>query len=709
MDDNAPAKPLMTPKLLLEILCLLLIMVVGWYDRVDQMSNWFSQPETTFHEKDPLLQGLDGYHYLNLSREYSQGTYDANIAKNREDTQPIATHPDHVPLLSVLIAKVSEATSYSLLWAAVLIPAFLGPLLAIPLYLLGRFFGGAIMGLTAAVVGIYSPYYVQRTGFGWCDTDVFNVTFLFGLSYCFLRFSHSKPGRGNGWLAAALSIFFLFIWWWNSAVAQITAIFLALVFLTMVYPRNIGKTRKLVLAATAVAALSVVSIWLGFDYLAQIPYSIAKQLLFFSKASSTSTFPNIAQSISETANPSMAKIVNMTSGGMMFFTISALGTLLLLRLRLRDGALIMIPALMISVWGMFTVRFLIFSGPFLALGLGFLLSTIWQRWGKERYRLVGPVIILTILLALFFRFNQVSTMNFQHKILQAETAGAMAQAKDIVPKDGVIWVWWDAEHPLQYWSERKVIGFTNQNTGEHVVYLSLPVIAADQRLAANFMRFYLKRGQVGMQTLYKSTSGDIHKGMELAKKIAAAGPKKALEILKSTKLTPQHGLESVDDWMEFFFPANSPPIYLFLRLRSIKIIRWWYKYGKWDVRRNNGPNSIFVHLDHLKKRENGDLVAPNGRLQVSADGKLYNASAKLMQKIMEKPEKLKDLNFEAPPSLTVMERKAKEQFFFMNKSIADSTIIQLFIRNRPQAGYFKLAATYDEDHQLWEVLPDAVD
>ncbi|MBF0381345.1 MAG: hypothetical protein HQL69_10025 [Magnetococcales bacterium] len=711
--QNADKKPFTTPKRIIEIFCLLLILVFGWLDRVDQFSSWLLKPEVAFHNQAPLLQGFDGYFYLNLSRDVAKGTYYTEQKKELLKVQHTFPRPEYAPLLPVVIAKLSKLTSYSLIWVAVLLPAFLGPLLAIPLYLLGRYFGGAIMGLSSALLGVFSPYYVLRTSLGWNDTDILNVTLLFLLSFCFLQFTKQKTEQKHVWLVAGLTIYTIFIWWWHTATAQVTVIFLFFVFMAEVYLRQQNKSNWAILAATAIASLLILSYWKGVGFLASIPSNLFDYLMFFFQAKSDTFFPNIALSISELSKPGLSNIVNSTSGGLIFFLISVIGIILLFWLRFRDGALYLLPILGFSMVGVFiNGRFLVITAPFLALGLGFALTLIWQRWSLKHFRVLAPIILLIVFAAQYSRFQRISENPIYPHHVKSKAAEGMEKIKEFTPQNSIIWNWWDNGYPLEYWSNRQVIanGNIDKHSGDHITYISLPLATTNQRLAANFMGFYAKHGRQGMNTLFKATNDDIHLGIELVKKICGAGPKQAQKIIEDAKLTPQPGLNSVTDWLEFFFPHDTVKIYLFMRYRLIRVVKWWHKYGNWDVQKNDGPSHLFIHLKGAKKNKHGDLYDEDGELQLSIkDGKITNSLARIVNKLRGNKEKFKKLNFNNTPSLTILEHKASKQFYFMNRSVSQSNAMQLFILNKSDSGYFTQTFNNGLDYQLWEVHPDQIE
>ncbi|MBF0369792.1 MAG: hypothetical protein HQL52_10075 [Magnetococcales bacterium] len=684
---------------LIAFLSLLLIMMAGWFARMDDLADWSAQPERAFYAEEPLLRGADGYYYLDLGRDLLEGTYEAGLPREGE-VQHTFPRPERVPLLGVMIAKGSEISAYSPLWVAALIPAFLGPLLAIPLFLLGRALGGVVMGLSGAFLGIISPFYVQRSSLGWCDTDVLNVTWLMGLVYCFLRFSKAEPGRGYGWLGGALTVYGGFVWWWEQAPAQITAIFLFLLVLAGIHRPYRQKREQMILAGTALLALGMLGGWLGFDYLLGIPGNLLGNLTFFSK-SAAGGFPNLSASISEFRTPTFDYSMRATSGNPQIFLVSGIGLALLLWQRRREGVLFLLPAVGLGLWGLlFTQRFLIFLGPVMVLGYGYLLQTLLDRWGDKQFRTSVALVILGLGLAWYQSQTRIYRTTYLPGKFEATQVQGMVQARELVSEQGVIWAWWDFGHLLRYWTKNRVIsdGHSDVTSGEHIVYTAIPLATADQRLAANFIRFYAERGREGMQLFYRAVGGERQQGLELVKGILAAGPQAAREMISGAHLIPQGEWRGVEGWLDFFFPASAKPSYLFLPGRMLKMVRWWYPFGSWDIDHRRGEDSFFKSIPkNVQKVSDGGYVSPDGTFRVPADSLNQYQSSETARWLRRSDKKL---------DRTLLMLEPDHEGFIMNLGVERSTLIQLMLLQRPRDGYFTPLLLEGLDYQLWEVHPD---
>ncbi|MEI6126104.1 MAG: STT3 domain-containing protein, partial [Pseudomonadota bacterium] len=193
----------------------LLILAVGLYVRIDDFREWIAKPELSFFDGRPLPCETDSYYYLRLARDLYEGTY------TQPDTLrhgiPSVSRPQPAPLLSILTASVSRLTGFGLDWVAAFLPAFLGLLLAFPLYGFGRHFCGTIAGLVSALMGLLSPFYVYRSDMGWFDTDCMNVTWSISIAFCFLKFGTCKKFFRYAWLAAGCAAGALFGWWWDQS------------------------------------------------------------------------------------------------------------------------------------------------------------------------------------------------------------------------------------------------------------------------------------------------------------------------------------------------------------------------------------------------------------------------------------------------------------------------------------------------------------
>jgi len=139
----------------LEIIFLVLIIVSGIMFRLDDLNTWKQNRQRAFFNNEPIHTTFDAWFYLSLSKDILEKSYHKIDEKRGIPKSP--ERPSPPPLISVAAALIAKYTNISLSWVGALLPAILGPLLAIPIFLIGRFFGGPITGLTAALICLSIP------------------------------------------------------------------------------------------------------------------------------------------------------------------------------------------------------------------------------------------------------------------------------------------------------------------------------------------------------------------------------------------------------------------------------------------------------------------------------------------------------------------------------------------------------------------------
>lgn len=92
--------------------------------------------------------------------------------------------------LTALVSRLSGiAPEVLFLW----LPIVLGPLIAIPVALMGRALGRSTIGLVAAAGAVVMPAYLQRSSAGYFDTDVFSLTVPLLIALFLLRAFAARP------------------------------------------------------------------------------------------------------------------------------------------------------------------------------------------------------------------------------------------------------------------------------------------------------------------------------------------------------------------------------------------------------------------------------------------------------------------------------------------------------------------------------------
>jgi len=694
-------------------LALALILTIGIYVRLENLPQWKKSNEIFFFNDEPLLTNLDGYYYLRLARDLATNTYEPlDELRTYPETPP---RPNPPPLLSVLTAGLHKLTDFSLQWVAVLLPAFLGTLLAIPIYILCRQMQGShFMGITASLASVLSVQYVYRTSCGYYDTDCLNLVFPVAAVCCFVQFAAKQGRQKYLYAAAGLLIYALFLWWWDTAPEAVT--FLCLAPMIVALALSYRPPRKEALAFFLLLTLSLIAIFLA----CRLNLSEAGQRL--SDAISTGLnmqvglFPAAGSGIRELKVFGLNKYIDWTTGSVVTFVLSLLGFLWFLY-KQRIRSLYLLPILFFASFIFFAVgRWVIFLAPVIAIGLGFAADTAWIL--LRRYNLKLPIVVVpvVVLLLLWPTFKN-ATFGVIHPLYK-DRLPVISQVIQKTSDDSVIWTTWPLGYPLMFHSQRRVISDGKFMEGERLFYNYLPLVATDLRFSANFMRFYARHGMAGIREVYRAVGNEPPAGMELIKEVLSAGPEKARELLQakleSSELRSTTDLKSIAQWQQFFFPPESRPIYLALHTRMTKWLGW-FESGSWDLRKLQGVNPVLISY-YDARVENGK-IRTRGGLQLDREKGGTISISSVGGREYQRPLFRMGI-YDGREKETVIYKKGKGLVFelftptrfaaFMDWDMAESVFNQLFIRHMG-APYFRPIATRTPSYSIWQVLADASD
>ena len=682
---------------------ILIILALGLLVRLEDIRDWQAHPDRTLFHGEPLLTTFDGYYYLTLARDLAEHAYRPVDEKRAVPDCP--PRPQPPPLLSEIANIASGLAPVSLNWIGALAPAFLGILLFFPIYGIGRFYGGSVMGSSAGLFAIMSFYYVYRSSLGWFDTDCMNVTFAMSAVFFALKFGETKTPRRYFWFAGALLNYLLFLWWWDQTPQVTTAVALLPLAAALVFFYRPGKKEAMVFLGLLLAGVLGVLALKGMNLPIKTVQGIIGSYKYISKQVQ-GDFPNIGVTISEQLIPSLPEIVAKTTDNTATFFLSIAGLgLLFWRFRAR-GIYIAVPALLAALSFFFAKRFLIFLAPTLALGAGFIIHEIWQM--KDRYRVAAMAAPLMALIFVLPSFQKDMAKTFWPKEPPYIIAG-MTRASESTPENAVIWAWWDHGYPMIYWARRATINDGQVHGGERSVFNGLPLAASDERLSANMMQFFVERGiNSGTHKVYKACGGDVAKGFSLIKSVMAAGPEKAGDLIKNAHLEPQGDIKSAEDWLRFFFPAEARPVYLFLDWRLTVTNYWWFWLGSWDPSRHDGTHPGYASFYGIKLKDgkiigatsNGQAMMLDMEKGIMRFGNKEALVKKLFLRYSTRVEtkeypRQKGLNFDA-----VLD---KGYAAAMDDNIAKSVFNKLFLRHVFSPGYFEPVSLHTPYYQIWKV------
>ncbi len=684
-----------------EILGICLIIIIGLVVRVEDLKDWKAQPQKAMYKGEPLLTTFDGYYYLTLSRDLATGHYGKIDYRRAVPDYPKMPSPP--PLLSIFASIIHKITGASFNWIGALLPAFLGLLLIIPLYSMGRFYGGPLMAFVSSLVGILSFYYVYRSSLGWFDTDCMNVTWALGASYLFLKFGIEKSYKRYLYCLGGFIIWILFMWWWDQTPYVATALSLLPFLISIIFFYRPNKKEGLLFLSALLCLFGIVLFWKGFDFPIKVIENVFSQYKYISKKASTD-FPNLGITISEQARASFKELILKTTDSTVVFLISIVGLVLLFIKRPKDSLFLSVPVALSILSYFFAKRFLIFMSPITAMGVGYLTSYIWDKLLNYKTILRFLIILLVIGFALP-SFIKGMNKTFWPKE-PPHLIDGMVYAKEHTPKDAVIWAWWDHGYPLIYFSNRGTINDGSAHSPERSVYNGVPLATSNQRFAANFMRFYVSQGLRGLSKLYEAFNGDKARAQKFMKQVLSAGPEDAESIITKTNLKPVGKYNTPKKWIKYFFPEKTRPVYLFLDWRLTVTAYWWFWLGSWDIEKHNGIHPIYATFYNLQLKDNL-IKSPEIIVDINSGIMLVNNKKILLKEILiVRKDKISKKVFKHSSKFNFELLEPAKFGAITDSLIGESIFNKLFLRHKPNPNYFKPVKLFSPSYQIWEVIGD---
>ncbi|MCC6347492.1 MAG: hypothetical protein IT388_09935 [Nitrospirales bacterium] len=429
-----------------------------------------------------ILATHDAFRFARFARELQAHTYSAiDYLTNVPD---FAVNADPPPLLSLLAMWLSSLLSVRLEALFALLPPVLSVLFLIPFYFWTRTFAGPHVFLGGAFLGIFNYLYFTRTRPGYFDTDCLILFFVFLIV---LFITHAARERENTHksllfiLLAGIS-FKLFMWWYSLSVFG--PLFVFSLCAGLIAHRHtkrdiLLKTGMFLLITNPFAAMMDQALFLKDYVLGHVLRMQAYEMSI-----------DIYTHISENRPVGPHLFVLLTTENRATAGLAAAGLLLLL-LRHFRSLLIPLPLILIGV-ASFTLgaRYLIYLGPFLGMGLGYMVQLFagFLEGRFPRYR--AAVAPAGIVLVLFLSFPAQRLYYENLPLFDNRTYNNIKELADVTEKNASVWSWWDYGNPIEYLSGRATY-LDNTQFKPHKVYLVARSLLTDQEERAGRMIAFL--------------------------------------------------------------------------------------------------------------------------------------------------------------------------------------------------------------------------
>ncbi|KJU83743.1 oligosaccharyl transferase stt3 subunit [Candidatus Magnetobacterium bavaricum] len=195
------------------VLCMAAVTAV----RLHQYGKWKDAPANYFVNDTPIATTLDAFYWVRLARQYKAGTYSKDSADTLRNYPDGIPNPARLPLLCIMIAKLSEFFDDNLYVTGVYLIMFLSGLFLIPFMVYFSRSGYPAAGIVGGLIGSFSSVYFSRSSVGWIDTDTLNLFFPFLTSLFILLASNVAHKRYTYAYCALTGVtLFVFSYWYTS-------------------------------------------------------------------------------------------------------------------------------------------------------------------------------------------------------------------------------------------------------------------------------------------------------------------------------------------------------------------------------------------------------------------------------------------------------------------------------------------------------------
>ncbi|MDD4955251.1 MAG: STT3 domain-containing protein [Candidatus Omnitrophica bacterium] len=468
--------------------------------------------------------------------------------------------------------------------------------------------------LASLAIGV-SKFLLSRSGFGWFDTDLYNIIFpLLTMALLMLAIKRSGLRRYNYILLAALAVgAYSASWtvWWMSFFIIIFSLLLYQIEY-VIYEEKGKLTKRLkeqLLFLVSFVFFSYVFVLL-LSGQAAVKGSIAEPLSYLKLGSGLTIdgfWPNIGYSIHELRRPKVADIVIMCGGIVVYAGIAGLLVLALLRKRFLSGSRRFFFFIVFAwfVAGMVLVNYGLRFVMFLILPLGLSFAVLWDLAFYffsdtcHKTKLTGNASIRArqVLAVLLFLVMSVPVISNARKITMLPIINdtwwkALNVIKEKTPANAIINTAWDYADSIMAVSNRATVYDGSWQYTPVSYWIPRVLLAQSEDEALGILRMLDCGSGSAFNELNEAVS-DKMTALGLINKLIATNEKEAVVIL-SKYVSDKAKIEKI---LKLLY-CNPPPAYLLVddSLVSARIIT---RPAAWDFEKSD----LWEKFNKLNKKD----------------------------------------------------------------------------------------------------------
>jgi len=430
---------LLSKNTVIMLLVMLLVFAVSVFFRAEQYQAWKKLPHENTDTAYLSVMTDDGHFWSRIAKEYKDGLPDEPGIDHKRFYPDGEGSLRPVPLLSVMLAETASAFDVSVEKAGIYISPYLASFFIIPLFLYFMYLGVPAAGVLGGVVGTFSFYYYIRTSFGYVDTDLLNLFFMY-MTSLFILLASEETDKRKVIIFSALAGFTQFVFYRWYFKPGFILIYLA-VYLVCMFLSNRGD-RKLLLYGSLAYVLCTNPLYFAESFTG-VKYFLVKFIL--GGSSSESLFPNALQFVAEFQKVS-AEVVLGSVFSSVILTASGLIIFVVMQFYYWRRMLPLAPILLLGVFSFFSsVRFTYYLAAFSGIGYGLLIHYLSDRFLKERtkgfyqYIPVGLSVLAALVLINFTAYDKMRLPSGAPD----EVIDSYKSIHSRLPESAPIYTWWD--------------------------------------------------------------------------------------------------------------------------------------------------------------------------------------------------------------------------------------------------------------------------
>jgi len=615
--------------------------------RYQQFETWEKTPAAYFFGERPMMTTLDAPYWLRWAREYNEETYGkkkdlANFPEGTgrvqkfsmpsrfSDSPPTIIYSpsetpeirySDIPLLSFLIAQIAPFFNHNYYLAGTLLIPVLASLFIFPLGIYFFRIGVPLAGLLGGLIGTFASGYYMRSSIGRIDTDMLNLFFPVLASLLILLATQSKSERSVLLYSAGAGLsLFLFHWWYSQAGFTL-GYFVILVFSLFVHRKQL---QIILLSALLFLLCAHPSVIMDGTKKVQGQFNKyfvieeADSIAVIENGTTPATFPNTLTTISEVNHVSMEEVMqrilsNTTLGWIGFLAFFGLA---FFRWRVLFPLVLMLTLGLLSFQS--SNRFIMFLGPFIGIGLGWLLQLVIE--------------------GIFFLI----TKNIHHRGVKVK--GERGKVKgSLLEGSEIDWFGWSRQGTLYlgmgvfFWgiSSQTAISFVpvpSINPRIYTTFLEVKKRVLDESKLLTWWDYGHTLNDVGLGTFHDGGSQTSPTTYFIARGLISADPEELYDITQYLATEGNRGITENNTSPEALLaavrdPKLKPwdPIYLFFTADMTGKYGAISKLGSWDIVKGGSKSRGYQNLV-CNKITNAAMDCRGAKIDLKA-GKINNQVA----------------------------------------------------------------------------------